>query len=469
MRSFARVVPALLMAVIVAAPVAAQSANARQVYTEALKREAELRRELDAHQASDPVAPLLQRIRTLVGAYSDMARLFPNNDQGDQAIWQGAMLSADTFWRFGDEIDRATALNLLDALRTRFPASPLTAQASPHVRRLSDAPLLAPVPGFGEPAPGGLAGATLPATSEPASTTPAPPAFEPAPPAVVPPLPEASRAEAAPAPARGPGAPPAFEPRASSTPRSTAPPPPPSAARGGPVTSTPAEAEDGSAPAIAPSAITATLLEPVPQGEAAVIQPAPPSASTTGTLASPGPGPAATVGTVPAPALPSSGSASPPSPPVVATTPPPAPAPSVPTPAPVPPAAAPPVPIGPAHLTGISGEALGEAIRFTLEVEREVVVRHEQFGGPPRIVIDLQDTVPADTLTQAWLPRGADVVSRIRVGRHDGTWTRVVIELRAPSRYSVFVVPDTPYRVLIEVHPRLTGLSTDAAIGAGAP
>lgn len=124
---------------------------------------------------------------------------------------------------------------------------------------------------------------------------------------------------------------------------------------------------------------------------------------------------------------------------------------------------------GPARLTAISGESIGEALRFTLEVERQITVRHHQLGGPPRVIIDLQDTAPADTLTQALLPQDADVVSRIRVGRHDGSWTRIVIELRAPSRYAVYVVEDQPYRVLVEVHPRLAGLSTDARTGERRP
>lgn len=141
MRNSGRSLTATLLLLLLAAGVSyAQSdSNARAVFNEALKREATLRAELQADPPPVSPAPLLQRIRTLVGAYADMSRLFPAGGQSDRALWQGALLSADAFWHFGEELDRTSALGLLAALATRFPDSPLNEDSAPHVQRLTDA------------------------------------------------------------------------------------------------------------------------------------------------------------------------------------------------------------------------------------------------------------------------------------------------------------------------------------------
>src|SRR5918993_667737 len=77
-----------VLAVLLAAGVHAQAQDAN-LYKQALTREAALRADLAELRAGEPVAAVLQRIRVMVGAYEDIAQLFPSSDYGDNALWQG--------------------------------------------------------------------------------------------------------------------------------------------------------------------------------------------------------------------------------------------------------------------------------------------------------------------------------------------------------------------------------------------
>src|SRR5262245_44117505 len=106
--SMRRYASALLMACLAVAVVTAQAqetyasqmaadGDAGSLFTEAATREAVLRRELATMRPGNSAASA-RRVRTLVGAYEDLARLFPTSGQADKALWQGAALSADLFW-----------------------------------------------------------------------------------------------------------------------------------------------------------------------------------------------------------------------------------------------------------------------------------------------------------------------------------------------------------------------------------
>jgi hypothetical protein len=126
---------ALLVAITVTAErTGAQSTQAKSLYGQVLERETSLRKELDA--ATVP-ADALVRVRTLVGSYKDMAELFPTSGYSDNALWQGAMLAADAFRRFGDPSDRGTAVQMLEALTTRFKGSTLAKKAPAELKRLA--------------------------------------------------------------------------------------------------------------------------------------------------------------------------------------------------------------------------------------------------------------------------------------------------------------------------------------------
>src|SRR5688572_15987825 len=106
----------LFLAVAFAPEVYAQSAET--LYTTELAREAELRKELNlapqlrTQPPGMATAALLQRVRTTVVNYATIASRYPRSGYSDNALWQGAVLSADAFWQFGDTRDRAAALRL---------------------------------------------------------------------------------------------------------------------------------------------------------------------------------------------------------------------------------------------------------------------------------------------------------------------------------------------------------------------
>jgi N-acetylmuramoyl-L-alanine amidase len=176
MHSFARsLIVTLLMA---AAPVAAQN-NVEQLFKEAQEHETALRREIETRGAGAAALPLLKRVRILVSTYEDLARLFPKSAYGDNALWQGGVLSADAFLEFGEAEDRTSALKLLNALPTAYPSSALVRQVQPLVTKLAGAPARIaepsraaaemPVPVVPEsPEPGPIAPATVEPAPEPA-------------------------------------------------------------------------------------------------------------------------------------------------------------------------------------------------------------------------------------------------------------------------------------------------------------
>ena len=113
--------------------------NAESLYHEAMRRETLLRKELDARKSDSPADVLLDRARTLTQTYEDIAKLFPGSGYSDNALWQAAMLAADTFWEFGDAADRTRALRTFRALEVRYPTSSLLKQVAPQRVRLEAA------------------------------------------------------------------------------------------------------------------------------------------------------------------------------------------------------------------------------------------------------------------------------------------------------------------------------------------
>ena len=139
MRSFVRAAAVALACALLAPVLYAQSSQPERLYKEALERESTLRLEMDTLRAGASPVSVLERIRVLVGSYEDFSRLFPSSGYSDNALWQGAMLSAAAFWEFGHAEDRVTALGLLEDLAGRFPSSSLIKQIPPEVKRLNAA------------------------------------------------------------------------------------------------------------------------------------------------------------------------------------------------------------------------------------------------------------------------------------------------------------------------------------------
>jgi N-acetylmuramoyl-L-alanine amidase len=143
MRSFASPLTApLLLAMLATGDVCAQ--GPAEAYTDMLRRESILRAELERAETDAPlpdtaITAILRRVRVTVAAYDEIARRHPTSGYSDNALWQGAMLSADAFWQFGEAADRQTARRLFEALRSRFPSSSLIRGIPDQLTRLERA------------------------------------------------------------------------------------------------------------------------------------------------------------------------------------------------------------------------------------------------------------------------------------------------------------------------------------------
>ena len=117
----------------------ADTPTARAEYAAIHAREDVLRRDLDTEFARSASSPLLRRIRQVIDEYERFSNVFRHSAYGDKALWQAAVLSADAYWCFGEELDRRAALRLFAALGSQFPTSSLNQQVESNVHRLERA------------------------------------------------------------------------------------------------------------------------------------------------------------------------------------------------------------------------------------------------------------------------------------------------------------------------------------------
>jgi N-acetylmuramoyl-L-alanine amidase len=104
---------------------------------------------------------------------------------------------------------------------------------------------------------------------------------------------------------------------------------------------------------------------------------------------------------------------------------------------------------GLATLTAIRRDVLPDALRITLELEREAIFDEERLNAPSRVFVDLHNTQTVAALKDATIAFEDDVVRQARVGRQPDNRTRVVFDLQDAGRYSVYSLYN-PYRVVID-------------------
>jgi N-acetylmuramoyl-L-alanine amidase len=114
-----------------------------------------------------------------------------------------------------------------------------------------------------------------------------------------------------------------------------------------------------------------------------------------------------------------------------------------------------------AVLRTIRRDVLPDALRITLELERETPFHDERTDGPARVFIDLQNSTAVDALRDAVLVFPDDVVRQIRVGREPGQHTRVELDLQGAARHSVYSLYD-PYRVVVDIERDPTAVAARA-------
>ena len=145
MRSFASALAAACLVATAAFAVDLRAQTAEVVYNDVLAREGDLRRELDlapqlrAQPPGTASTALLRRLRATVDAYEGVVRRFPRSGSSDDALWHGAVLSADAFWQFGDARDRIAALRLFEILVAQYPTSTFVKQVVGQTARLTAA------------------------------------------------------------------------------------------------------------------------------------------------------------------------------------------------------------------------------------------------------------------------------------------------------------------------------------------
>jgi N-acetylmuramoyl-L-alanine amidase len=102
-----------------------------------------------------------------------------------------------------------------------------------------------------------------------------------------------------------------------------------------------------------------------------------------------------------------------------------------------------------ATVRAVRREALPQAVRVIVELDREIEFRDERLSGPARMFVDLRHARPSPALLDTTLTYSDDVVRRIRLGRHPPDTTRVVLDLDRVGRYSVFTLYN-PFRIVID-------------------
>ena len=129
---------------------------------------------------------------------------------------------------------------------------------------------------------------------------------------------------------------------------------------------------------------------------------------------------------------------------------------------------------GLATLKAIRREILPDAVRVTLELEREAMFYEERLENPVRVFVDLKNTRTVDALKDATIAFEDDVVRQARIGRQPDNRTRIVFDLQGAGRYSVYSLYN-PNRVVIDfertkVTKETKGTKTEAApVAASAP
>jgi N-acetylmuramoyl-L-alanine amidase len=116
-------------------------------------------------------------------------------------------------------------------------------------------------------------------------------------------------------------------------------------------------------------------------------------------------------------------------------------------------------------IRSIRRDVLPDAIRITIEVENEVPFHEERIDNPSRIFVDFSSSraVPALVDKTLRFDGDADPVHQIRIGRHPGNVTRVVLDAIGVSSYSVYALYK-PYRLVIDcVREKTTMLAASAA------
>jgi len=113
------------------------------------------------------------------------------------------------------------------------------------------------------------------------------------------------------------------------------------------------------------------------------------------------------------------------------------------------------------HITGIRHWSAADSSTVVLDLEDQIQYEAHRLAHPDRIYFDLHDTSLAPELAGKTIEIGDALLSRVRVAQPTSGLTRVVLETKSNSDFSVSLEPN-PYRLVVQV--RKLGASTKADV-----
>ncbi|HTW31816.1 MAG TPA: N-acetylmuramoyl-L-alanine amidase [Candidatus Sulfotelmatobacter sp.] len=114
-----------------------------------------------------------------------------------------------------------------------------------------------------------------------------------------------------------------------------------------------------------------------------------------------------------------------------------------------------------ARISGVRHWSSPDSSTVVLDLEDQVQYEAHRLTGPDRIYFDLHDTQLAPELVGKAIDIGDAFINRIRVAQPVAGMTRIVLETKANTNFSVSLEPN-PYRLVVTVHK--TGTNPNGAI-----
>jgi N-acetylmuramoyl-L-alanine amidase/putative methionine-R-sulfoxide reductase with GAF domain len=102
------------------------------------------------------------------------------------------------------------------------------------------------------------------------------------------------------------------------------------------------------------------------------------------------------------------------------------------------------------HVTGIRHWSSSDSSTVVLDLEDQVQYEAHRLSAPDRIYFDLHDTSLTSEIAGKTIDVGDGLLARVRVAQPVSGLTRVVLETKGTSNYSVSLEPN-PYRLVVQV------------------
>ena len=119
------------------------------------------------------------------------------------------------------------------------------------------------------------------------------------------------------------------------------------------------------------------------------------------------------------------------------------------------------------RVTGIRHWSSADSSTVVLDLEDQVQYEAHRLTGPDRIYFDLHDTALAPEFAGKTIEIGDALLARVRVAQPVTGLTRVVLETRGNSNYSVSLEPN-PYRLVVQVRKLGADTKTQVNLFPGA-